>query len=135
MLNQKIPLLESLGRIRESCLFLLKIDFVLVAGVATLASLIKLEATEVVSYAIQFRTIIKILFFLVIYALVFEWALTHARNTITISGRKVKKRSIVIVRYGSEIAYALQIFAHTLVLSYVAGYVAAFLECRGGACS
>lgn len=122
---------DVLDRYRENVLFYLKLDLAVMAALAGLASVLKLEGKELIAVLANYSSAIVTLGFLVIYALIFELLITTCRDIPPWATENKARLRNSCVRIVSPF-YAIQVVIHIVMLGYVTGYVKAALNCVGG---
>lgn len=115
---------EALDRWRDSCLFFFKFDVALAAGVAALASYLKLEGVELLLEIHENRWLLLILSWLILYAIAFEWILTSTRVSIRLTVKEKTTRDSVRVRGRIfAVLFAAQVLGHLLLATGAIAYV------------
>ena len=122
---------DLLDRYRENVLFYLKLDLAVMAALAGLASVLKLEGRELIVVLANYSSAIVTLGFLVIYALIFELLITTCRDIPPWATETKARLRNTFARIVSPF-YAIQVFVHIVMLGYVTGYVKGALNCVGG---
>lgn len=128
--------LDALARWREGCVFYFKFDLALFAFVAALVSFFKIEGYEIIAYVFQYKMLLHYLAMLIIYALLFELAITNTSNRKDLSQiLEVEVKSNRIYRIFNRL-YGIQVLAHAalvlFMLGYISGFVDAFADCITG---
>lgn len=115
---------EALEKWRESCLFYFKFDVALAAGIAALASYLKLDGVELLMEIATNRWLLLTLSLLILYAIAFEWLLTSARVRLRLSDQGgVTKSSVRIRGIIFATMFAIQVAGHLLLALSVIAYV------------
>jgi sterol desaturase/sphingolipid hydroxylase (fatty acid hydroxylase superfamily) len=76
---------RALTRWRDSCIFYFKFDLAMVVASAAIVSFFKLEGAPLLEEAAEYQPVLRFLAYMIIYALVFEFAITTVRNLKDIS--------------------------------------------------
>ena len=124
---------EAIARLRESALFYLKLDVGFLAGIATLASVLKLDATQLVSAAVEYREIVNALLLLIALAIFIEFSATLARNGL--ATEKTAERFVPWFRRIISFCYIVQVFWHMWLMAYASGALVTYLRCLAGNCN
>ncbi|MGB0218342.1 MAG: hypothetical protein ACPGJF_03325 [Sinimarinibacterium flocculans] len=118
---------EKLGRLRESVLFYVKLDFALVAGIAALASTLQIPADELLRTAAELRLGVTFFLALISYALALELLITSTRNS-DIASKPSRGRlsglGLSITKWG----YGFLVLAHTAMIGFISGYLLSSME-------
>jgi len=114
---------DSLTRWREACLFYFKLDLALVVAIGALLSYLKMQGSDILIAAYQYRLVINILAGFIAYALIFQMLLTDIANKRGLSSMlkdpRWSKTILIVFRY----MYIVQTLAHLSLLLFVTGFI------------
>ena len=117
----------KLSRIRESCIFYLKLDLAMLAAIATIASVLKLDGTGLMMLLTRHRQELNILAGLIIFAVIFELALLYTRTNLLSPRTTSGVQQIVVSAF--SYAYAVQVLGHIFLIVGLFSYLAGVLNC------
>jgi hypothetical protein len=118
----------ALARWREGNLFYFKLDLALVVALAALVSYFRMQSTDLMIAAHQYRYVQNILVAFIAYALVFQMLLMTTANIRDLSNKLEDARWSKVVSFVFEWAYILQTLAHLSLLFYVSSYIAGYTD-------
>ena len=95
----------QLGRIRESALFYLKMDFAMLGGGIALIALFEMSPDEIFVDAPQYLVAIQVFAVLITYGLIFEFLLISAMNQTSNPDRRIaaKMKFLSIIQLGGHV--------------------------------
>ncbi|RUO29715.1 hypothetical protein CWE12_07015 [Aliidiomarina sedimenti] len=126
--TKQASFISALSRWRDSCLFYFKFDMVLIAAVAAIVSFFKIEGEAVLGLAADHKVALHYLIALLIYALLFEAAITNTCNRPNLSAVLSNERNKFWLYLGFKWAYVFQVIAHAGLLIFSLGYATGYVE-------
>lgn len=112
-----------LDKQRQACHFLLKIDFGMLVGVASIFTFLKLERIEIFKTVLHGRIIFLSIIVLICYGLIFDWwTLAHwTKQEISIDRQK-------FVLFLSRLGISTQHILHIVLIMFVSGNIVGYSE-------
>lgn len=133
MATSKTDTEASLARLRESSQFFLKLDFALLAALLAIASLFKIDGRELLIELTDHTIELRVLGFLISFALAFEFLITWLRNGLS---RWIDERYFSKLVATCNFVYGMQVIAHIFIVVGITAFLHGVLDCLSGiACS
>ncbi len=123
---------QALSRWREGCLFYFKLDLAIFAAIAAVASYLKVEDSDLLLAAHEYKTSLLMLVALVVYALFFELYITHTSNRRDLPVRVQNEKWVQVAYAWLMWGYRVQVIGHVMFVVHAAaffhGYSDSFAE-------
>lgn len=127
-------MLAALTRWRDSCIFYFKFDLALVAATAAMVSFFNIRGTNLIATAYEYKFILYSLISLIVYAFVYELYITNTCNRSDLGQLLSNSKHRKIIYRLFSWGYAIQVFAHVMLLVGALGFAGGYVDGFMAAC-